>query len=80
MTTVVEAPDDYHDECGECGQAYYHARDCSRDDFGERTGAPVEEDRVHTAEERAEQLEKQRRADARARRRRTGDWIFRGYK
>ena len=80
MTTEVHAPDDYHDACEECGRAYYHAQGCSRDDFGERSGAPIEEDRVHTTEERAAQLEKQRRADDRARRRRTGEWVFRGYK
>ena len=81
MTTEVHAPDDYHDACEECGRAYYHAQGCSRDDFGERSGAePVQEDRVHTAEERAAQLEKRRREDFRARRLRTGDWVFRGYK
>ena len=80
MTHVVDAPDDYHDECDECGRAYYHEKGCPNDDWGERSGEPVEEDRFYTIEERQEMRDQRRREDFRARRRRLGTWVERGFK
>ena len=41
---------------------------------------PPESDRFYSEEERIEQREQKEKEDARARRKRTGDWVFRGYK
>ena len=80
MTTEIEAPESYHEPCEECNRRYYCEKGCELDDWGERTTEPVAEDRFHTAEERSAERERKRRADDRARRLRTGDWVFRGFK
>ena len=78
MTTEIDAPESYHEPCEECNRRYYCEKGCELDGFG--VDGPVEDDRFYTAEERQEQLEKRKREDFRARRRRTGDWVFRGFK
>ena len=78
MTTESEAPESYHDPCEECNRRYYCEKGCELEGFD--VDGPVEDDRFYTVEERQEQLEQRKREDFRARRRRTGDWVFRGFK
>ena len=80
MTTEIDAPESYHEPCEECNRRYYCEKGCANDDWGERAAEPVAEDRFYTVEERFAQLEQRKREDFRARRRRTGEWVFRGYK